>query len=219
MQDETTKTQQDVNTSDEQGGITPEETPTLTASQAKAMVDKARSDERAEVGRLKKAADEAYKIAQDVTRRLQERDEADLNREEEEAKDDPGKLTAIRIKRQAQREAAEAKVEKQRIEAERAEIQTERQEVQQIRAERLSDNFNVDVATLLEYGGGTKESMEKLAKSYGERKASSGDIRIKEPPDSGKTKGGASLTRADIAKMPPEERTARSKEIAAIPFG
>jgi len=213
--DETTKNQQGDATSEGEGGITSEEeTPTFTQKQVEELIRKARSDERADVGRLRKAVEEANKIAESALKRLQEREEEDLKREEEAARDDPEKLTAVQLKREAIRLKAEAEAERRRVEAERTEILTQAEEVRHHRAERLSEKYNVDPSVLLKYGGTTKESMEDLAKSFGERSASSGETtatqttRMTEPPDSGKTKGsgtGRKPTLEEVQAATPAE--------------
>lgn len=218
MTDETTN-QQGVETSVDGSGTTSEETASLTPTQARAMAEKARSDALAEVGRLKKAYEENERIAQDVLRRLQEREEADWRREEEAAMDDPGKLSAIRRDRAATKKLADAEAKERQNKARDTEFQSQTQEILAIRAERLAEKFNVNQAVLLKYGGGTKESMEELAKSYGERKAASGETRTRmtSPPDGGRTTGGGKpLTKEDVAKMSPEERNRRTKEISSL---
>ena len=224
MVDETTKGQQG-NTSGDKGGTTStDDTPTLTTSQAKALADKARSDALAEVGRLQKAAEQSNKIAQDAIRRLREREEEDLRREEEAAKEDPEKLSTFRSKQTAMRAKAEAEEERRKLEEEKADIQTQRQEVIEHRAERLAEKYNVDSSLLLKYGGTTKDSMEELAKSFGERTTSSGDYqmqphgRMTSPPDSGKTAGSGGLTVQQAGKMTPEEVNKNYKDLAKLPL-
>lgn len=201
--DETTKVQQG-DTSEGQGGNTPEqETPTFTKKQADALVVKARSDALAEVGRLKKAADDANRIAQDVLKRLQTREQEDMRREEEAAKDDPEKLSALQMRRQAQQEKIAVEEDRRRVEADRTEIQTQRQEILEHRAERLAEKYNADAALLLKYGGSSKESMEELAKSFGER-TSTGESpkgRMTTSPDSGKTKGSGTARKPTLAEI------------------
>lgn len=198
---------------------TPKETPTLTESQVRVREAKARNDALAEVGRLRKAADDANKIAQDVVRRLQQREEADLAREEEAIKDDPEKLSALRLKRDAIRIKAEVEEIKRTTEVEKAEIQSGRQEILQHHADRLSERYNVNADILLKYGGNSKSSLEDLAKSYGEKVSDESKIRVTSPPDSGKTKGGGKeLTVEDVKKMSPQERFERSAEIAKLPL-
>uniref|UniRef100_A0A6M3KLH4 Capsid protein n=1 Tax=viral metagenome TaxID=1070528 RepID=A0A6M3KLH4_9ZZZZ len=225
MVDETTKDQQG-NTSDGKGGSTSseQETPTLTIAQAKALADKARSDALAEVGRLQKAAEQANNIAQGAIRRLREREEEDLRREEEAARGDPERLSTFRSKQAALRAKAEAEEERRKLEEDKSDIQTQRQEVIEHRADRLSEKYNVEPSLLLKYGGTTKESMEELAKSFGERTTPAGDTteqhygRMTGPPDSGKTKGSGGLTVQQAGKMSPEEVNKNYKELAKLPL-
>lgn len=220
MTDETTPQQGD-QTSAGDSGTTSEEKPTLTITQARAMSAKDRSDALAELGRIKKAAEDNGRIAQDALRRLQEYEEGALRREEEAAKDDPDKLSAIRERRTSARRVAEAEAKERQVAARESEFQAQLQELLSIRAERLSEKYNASQDVLLKYGGGTKESMEELAKTFGERKTAPGETktRVTSPPDSGKnTGGGKQLTKEDVAKMSPEERNRRNPEIAALPF-
>ena len=217
MVDETTEVKQDEQTSADEGGTTPEETLTLTESQAQAREAKARSDALAELGRIKKAADDANKAAADAVRRLQEREDAEMAKAEEAAKDDPDALSRIRRERQTkEREAKLAERE--------TKIQTQYARVIQTTAKALEGQYNVSAETLLKFAPQDADAMEELAKSYGERKEegepeTKPTKRMTQEPDSGKTKGGgAGLTIADVAKMSPTERHERAKEIAAIPF-
>lgn len=226
--DETTKTKQGGTTSaGGEGSTSEQETPTLTESQAKVRETKARSDALAEVGRLRKAAEESHQIAQDVVRRLQEREEADFKRDEESAKDDPDKLSALRLRREASRKIAEADEKTKQAEAKEAEVQTQRQEILAFNAERLADKYNVSFEVLLKYGGGTKAAMEELAKSYGERTEPEGRTetsatRMTEAPDRGKTKGGTKggrkPTLEEVRAATPEEFDAKVKSGEWAPF-
>ena len=224
MVDETTKDQQGKSSDGKGGSTSTEETPTLTTSQAKALTDKARSDALAEVGRLKKSADQSNKIAQDAIRRLREREEEDLRREEESAKNDPDKLSTFRLKQQAIKAKAEADEARREAEEAQADIQTQRQEILEHRAERLSERYSVESSLLLKYGGTTKESMEELAKSFGERTSTSGETetltkgRMTSSPDSGKTTGSGGLTVKQAEKMSPEEVNKNYKELAKLPL-
>lgn len=217
---ETNNPEGDVKTSTGAEGLTSEkETPTLTESQAKAREAKARSDALSDLGRLKKAAEDARKVAEAAINRLQEREEQDLKREEEAAQGDPEKLSAIRLRREANKAKAEAEEERRKLEVDRADIQTQRQEVLQHHADRLSEKYNVDASTLLKYGGDNKASLEELAKSYGERAGESKKGRMTSPPDSGKTKGAPGsqtleqLMAKDVKKMTYPEKLEHKKAL------
>lgn len=196
------------------------ENPTFTTDQVNKMVSKARSDALAEVGRLRKATEDAIKSAQMASQRLQKMEEAQLRAEEESAKDDPAKLSALQLRRQAQQRAAEVEAEKQKLEAERSEILTQRQEIREHRAEKLAEKYSVDTNVLLKYGGESKDAMEELAKSFGERKpGESMATRTVTAPDSGRTKGGSSgLTVEQVKKMSPQELNQHQSEIAKMSF-
>lgn len=210
--DEPTENQKGDTTSTGDDGSTSKESPTLTESQAKAREAKARSDALAELGRIRKAADDANKAATAALKRLQEKEDADLAREEEMAKDDPSELSRIRRRRlDVEREAKIAERE--------TKVKGQLERLLQINAKALSKQYNVSEETLVKYAGDDADSMEELAKSYGERAGESRKTRMTESPDNGKTKGGgAGLTREDVEKMSPEEQNKRMKEIASLSF-
>lgn len=188
---------------------TPQETQTFTEEQVEKMVSKARSDALSEVGRIKKSADDSYKIAQDALKRLQAREEADLQRELEQVRDDPEKLSAVRIKQEAIKQRAEAEAKMREVEREKAEIQTQRSEVLGIYAERLAEKYNVSSDTIVKFGGGSKDNMQELAKSFGERVAmkvaqpdgAGTQSRMTSPPDSGRTKGAVTGKRPSLEEV------------------
>ena len=196
-----------------------EEVPTFTREQVDAEKAKARSDALTEVGRLRKAAEDAARIAKSVTERLQKREEEDMRREEEAAEGDQSKLTSIQLRRQAIKAQADADERIRRAEEKEAELQTRPREILTFNADMLAGKYDVSSDTLLKFGGETKGSMEELAKSYGERNNVVSN-RMKEAPDSGKTKGsGKGLTVDDIKNMSPQERFDRRDEIANLPLG
>ena len=187
-----------------EGGQTPQQTPVLTPEQ-QALLVKANAA-LTNAGRLEAELKRSQSVATAALSRLKQMEESELHREEEAARDDPAKLTAVQAKRQALSRAAEIETERQRIETERTELQTQRQEIREYRAEKLSAQYNVDPQILLKYGGDTKDSMEVLAKSFGERKAQTGETGTqgKPPPphnDSGANRGGSDR----IGDLPPAQ--------------
>ncbi len=184
---ETDTPQGDIQTPAVEEGQTPEQDLTHTQKQVDAIEAKARSDERADVGRLKKAAEESNRIAQSALKRLQEREDADLAREEEAVKDDPDKFSALRLKRDALRIKAEVEDKMQIVEQKETDIQTQREVIQKHSAEMLAEKYSVTSDTLLRFGA---DGMEELAKSFGERIPGESLVRVTTPPDTGKTKGG-----------------------------
>ena len=200
----------------EEGNTSEQEDPTLTESQAKARENKARSDALAEVGRYRKAAEDATRITRDVTKRLQEREEAELKREEEAVKDDPAKLTALGMKREALKSKREAEELLQKAEEKEAEIQNKEKAILRHHADRLAERYSIDADTLLKFGGATEDSLADLAKKFGE-KTPTGESKDRETeaPDSGRTKGGAPSGRkptlAEVQAATPEEFEAKTK--------
>lgn len=227
---ETTTAQGDVKTSATVEGQTPGSTTTFTKEQqvqVDALVAKAKSDTKTDIGRLEAELKRSQSVTQGALSRLKQIDEERVRAEEEAIRDDPAKLSAFRMKQDALRIKAEAEDERKIAEAVRAEAQTHLQEALQDRAERLAEKYNVDASVLLQYGGTNRASMENLAKSYGERTAEAGDkskqtsqtTRMTNAPDKGRTSGGGGgLTKTDVTKMSPEEQHQRASEIAKLSF-
>ena len=211
-------------TPQEEDGLTPDETPTLTKKEAEALVAKATHNTLTDYKRLETEFNRSQSVAQAAISRLKVMEDQQLRAEEESVKDDPERLSALRLKREAVRLKQEAEEEMQKVETGRAEVKTQYQEILTSHAERLSEKYNVKPEYLLKYGGTSKGSMEELAQTYGERTAElPGETKTNQPKKvvtySGQTKGGsAGLTMADVAKMSVAERRDRSAEIAKIPF-
>lgn len=209
--------QSDAKTSEGNVDQTPKETLTLTKEEHEVAIAKVRNDTKTDMGRLEKALAESNRIAQAALTRLKERDEEIYRNQEEAARDNPDELSRIRRRREdAEREA--------RIAEKETKLKTQLERIAQATASSLARQFNVSSETLTEYAGDDIDKMEKLAKSFGERKPSGEPeskqvVRMTNAPDDGKTKGGgAGLTVEAVKKMSPEERNRRSKEIAALSF-
>ncbi len=195
-------------------GQTPQESPTLTQADIDRAVSKAKTD----VGRLEAELRRSTSIAEAAIKRLKEREEAELRAEEEAAKDNQDELASIRKRREASRRIAEAEEKERTASQKEAELQTKREEIRQFYAERYSEKSGLPLATLLKYGGDTKDSMEEFVSNLGERATPSGEIQTP-IPDSGKTRGVVKkLTLEDVAKMSPQERALHFKEIAELPL-
>ncbi len=192
-------------------GTTPEvekgKTPTLTP-EAQALINRANTA-LTDFGRLQAELKRSQSIAESALKRLKEQEETNLRREEESVRDDPEKLSALRLKRDAMKLKEEAETEREKIESEKSELLTQRQELRIHRASRLSERYNVATDVLLKYGGDTTEGMEELAKSFGEKAGES--KRLTEPPDSGKTKGGSSKNLETLLKI--DTRRMTQKEL------
>jgi len=220
MENETTTQPQGTQTSEGESGTTSQEAPTFTQEQVAAREAKARSDALAEVGRLRKALDAASKAGQGAIERLRQREEEDLRREEEAVRDDPEKMSALQMKRKAMETLKRAEEVTSRLETEKTEITTQREQLRHEYAERYAEKYNVSPDILLEYGGNTRESIEKLAKTFGEKSKTSGEttssetqiIRQTKAPDSGKTKGGVTSGREPTLE---EVSSASTQEFAA----
>jgi len=208
---ETDNPQGEIETPEGNEGQTPKESPTFTPEQVSAAVAKAKSDTLTDYKRLEAEFKRSQSVAEAALKRLKTIEEENYRREEEMVRNDPDELSRVRRRRQdAEREA--------RLEEREAKIQTQLDRVLQSTARDLSKQYNVTEETLRKYGGGDAESIEELAKSYGER-GNSTTKRMTESPDPGRTKDlGADLTAADLEKMSPEERNRRSSEIAKLPL-
>ncbi len=226
--DETTKTQQGIDTSGGAGGSTSEqETPTLTASQAQKIAEKARSDALAEVGRYKKSAETAIKSMEAVEKRLSRIEEERFNSELENARDDTDKLREIRRRQDDSRKRAEVEERERKVGVEKAEFDERIKRAEAIERRELSrtvaTEYSVDSNTLEKFGGTERDAMVELAKTLskvGTDENEQGRARMTEPPDSGKTKGGGQtftqgevLKSLDPSKMTPQQIKEQVAEI------
>jgi len=200
-------------TSEGKEGTTSQEIQTFTKKQVEDAVAKARSDALTEVGRLRKAYEDTKQYADSAMSRIKQIEEESYRSQEEQAKDDPDELSRIRRRRQD----AERQV---KLEERETKVKTQLDRLLQVTAKELSKQYSVSDDILLKYAGEDADSMEVLAKSFGERTIPGKSVtRMTEQPDDGKTKGNTKgLTKEDVSKMSPEEQHRRMKEIAAIPF-
>ena len=206
-------------------GETSEQELTFTQKQVDTLVGKAKSDTLTDYKRLEAEFKRSQSVAEAAIKRLRTIEENQLRAEEEAVRDDPERLSALRMKREAFQAKTEAEELKRQTEQEKTEIQSQRQEILQHHADRFSERYNVDASVLLKYGGASRDSLEDLAKSFGERTEPAGEpqnetTRMKSPPDSGKTKGtgGNRLTRKSLDEYNATGKTtqqimADSKEI------
>jgi len=210
-----TKGKAGAQTSASQAGTTSaEETPTFTKSQ----VEKIRSDALAEAGRAVKAANEAARIAGDAVRRLREKEEADLNRELDAAKDDPSAYREIQRRQADTRRRAQDEEDRRKFEAEKsehAERLTRAAAIERTQdAIDIAKQYGVDSEILLDICP-DKAAMEKLAQKLPKAdnsQAQSGQTRVTTQPDSGKTQGTTVSGRA----IPYEEFKERSSTMEGI---
>ena len=196
-------------------GLTPKKDQTLTP-EVDALVKKANAA-LTNIGRLEAELKRSQGVATAALSRAKQLEEENYRKQEEEAKEDPAELSRIRNRRRdAERENTLSERE--------TKVKTQLDRLLQVGAKALAGQYNVSEETLLNYAGDDADRMEELAKSYGERTTAGkrevkSTVRMTQPPDDGKTKGGgAGLTKEDVAKMSPEEQFRRSKEIAAISF-
>lgn len=217
MSDETKENQTGADTSADEGGSTSEkETELLPKATVKELVEKAKSDALAEVGRYKKAAEEAIKQMQAVDERLSRMQDEHFEVELVAAKDDPDRLREIRQRQRDAKERASADAEKRRWDVEKAAYDERIRKAEAIErrelAREIATEFKVDYKTLEKFGN-DKETMIELAKSLpksGDAQGGQGNqgTRVTEPPESGKTKGvstGKKPTLEEVKSVSPAE--------------
>lgn len=222
---------EDKTSAGDKGSTSEQETQTFTKEAVDAIkddADKRVSDALAEAGRATKAAELAAKTARDSEERLRRNEEERWNEQEAAAQDNTEELGRIRKRRQDAQRASNLEGRERKAEQKEADNQTQTQSIRTFDAERLAEKYNVTSESLLEYGGETKATMEKLAKSYGERTSSEGESeteanRMKKPPDTGKTKGtagqGKKPSLEEVQAATPAEYDAKVKSGEWEPFG
>jgi len=207
MLDETNNQQGD-NTSTGEGGSTSEGAETFTKQTVEAMVSKARSDVLSELGRYRKAAEDAVKQVQTIEGRLSRLQEERFEAELEAARDDPSRLREIRTKQREVKEQMTTETDRRKWEAEKAtyEERIRRAEVIERRdlAREIATEFKVDYKSLEKFGT-DRESMIELAKALpksGNAQSEQGNQgnRLQEPPESGKTRGIGGKKLPDLIK-------------------
>ena len=200
-------------------GQTPKQTETLTPG-TEELVAKANTA-LTNLGRL----EAELRSSQAETKRIQgvataaiaqakEIQEEGYRKEERAAEGDDPELARIRKRRQDAERAT-------KLEERETKVQTQLNKAMTATAKALSGQYNINEEALLKYAGEDADSMEELAKSYGERTPGEPKTvtRMTDPPESGKTIGGnTGLTAEDVKKMSPEEQNRRSKEIAQLPL-
>jgi len=185
---EGTKTQAGVAPSSEKTG-TPQ---TFTKADVDKVVRDTRSAALAEAGKLRAESANSLKLAQEAQARLdrmiKEQDEKEL----EEARDDPQRLSALQERqrrRVVESELLTVKSELTQKDARLQQIETEKAETQRERTiQEVAARYKVDpvrLAKLVKHTDGTTEEIEDLAKDL-----PSTDGKAPLRPDSGGTIGG-----------------------------
>lgn len=174
---------------------------TFTKAQVEEAVRKARSDAMADVGRLRKAVDDAMKVANAATERLtrfqKDQEEAELAA----VKDDPDKLTSIRARQRAKEleaQLAERDAKLSEANTKLAEYnQKEAEEAKGKVAREVAKELEVDAATLVKlakYTDGSLEAIKDIASTLPKKQESNNNPSPNFRPDSNRTSGGASKT-------------------------
>jgi len=204
-----------------QAGITPSPGATGTPGQSQAFttedVDKAvkdaRSADRAEIGRLRSQADSALAAAKAAQERLDRSIKEADERELEEARDDPPRLTALQERqkrRAAESELVTARQELNQKGEQLTQLEKERSDASRERiVKEVSDRFKVDparLAKLARFSEGTPEAIEDIAKEL----SAGGSKPLK--PDSGIAVGGNLNREQIIANYVANPRNPSSRE-------
>ncbi len=168
-------------------------TATFTQTQVDEQVRKARSDALADIGRLKKASEDAVKSAQAAQARLEQMQRDQERAELEAVKDDPDRLEIIKERQEKRKLKAELDVEKQaRTELDTRLKQSESEKTEAARAEQvkvIAAKLNVSptvLGKLAKFTDGTPEMIEDIAKDLPKVNPAKG-FR----PDSGGSQGGS----------------------------
>ena len=194
---------------------TPTETQTFTKKQVDDAIAKAKSDATADYKRLEASFKTSQSVGEAALSRLKAIEEQQYRQQEEAFRDDPDKLSALQMRRDADKRHADVEDKLRVVNAKEAEIQTREQRYLTTDASILATQYNVQAEVLLRFGGGTKESMEDLAKSYGLKNAPAQSyVRQTEPPDDGRTKGrgtGRKPSYEEVKAASPAEFAAKTK--------
>ncbi len=194
------KETQDDKTSEQAEETSKGEPETFTREEYNESVRKAQSDALAEVGRYRKAAEDAIKATkatdERIVRMLKEQDESEL----EAVGDNTEKLSAIREKqtrRQVESKLVTIERELEEEKAKTTEAQAmEAEHTKERNAREVASRLNVDAQTLIKFTDGSAEAMEELAKSLPKK----GEAKVLKP-DSSKTSGVAQMPESSGAKM------------------
>ena len=175
---------------------------TFTLEQVQERERKVKSDALSEVGKLRKAADDALKAAQKASEHL-----ARMQRDQEEAelaaaKDEPSQVVVIRARqqlRQKENELAQMRESLEGANSKLTELTTKEQEVAKGRvAEEIADRLKVDAATLkrlAKYTDGSEEAIEAIAQHL-----PPGKELLPFRPDSNLSRGGSTPSVMDVRK-------------------
>ena len=190
--DDPKKTQDD-KTSEDTKGTSEKEPETFTKEQRDEDVRKAKSDALAEVGRLKKSADDAIKAVKATEARIEKMLKDQEDGELEDARDNAEKLTAIRERQGKRRAEAElAKVQQELDEnKERIKLLDEKEveSTKERNAREVASRLEVDAKRLVKlakFTDGSPEAIEEIAKELPTKEEKT-PLKV----DSGKTTGGS----------------------------
>ncbi len=200
------KETQDTETSETTEGTSDKDPETFT----KEDVRKARSDALAEVGRHKKAAEDAIKALKATNTRIDQMVKDQEDAELEDAKDDTEKLSAIKERQGKRRAEAElAKVKQESAEKDEKIKLLDEKEVESTKernAREIASRLGVDakrLANLAKYTDGSTEAIEEIAKDLPKK-----EVKTPLKVDSSKTVGaGGRLRYKDVEEYSTEGKT------------
>jgi hypothetical protein len=202
--DEKAIVNQDVTTSDAEPK-TSQETQAYSKEQVDKLMEKVRSDSLAELGRVRKAAEDAIKKSTDAaTARYQELIKQRELEELENAKDEPDKLAVIKerqLRRQKEAELAKAQEELNEKNARLQELSTKDAETSRGNVSReIAERLKVDpakLAKLAKFTDGSAEAIEDIAKDLPKLNPTpTRNVNLR--PDSNDAAGGTGKTKTQI---------------------
>ncbi len=187
------KKTQDVGTSKDTKETSKQDPESFTKEQRDEDVRKAKSDALAEVGRHKKAAEDAIKALKATNTRIDQMLKDQEDAELEDAKGDTEKLSAVKERQGRRRAEAElAKVTQERDEKDEKIKQQDEKEAESTKernAREIASRLDVDanrLAKLAKFTDGSTEAIEEIANDL-PKKGEAKTLKV----DSGKTTGGS----------------------------
>ncbi len=172
----------------------------LTKEQAEKLTNERHSKLDKRISELEKATSQSTKAREAAEARAKAAEDrlAETQRQAEEAereeyKDSPDALSLFDQRVKHRQNEERLKKEREAFEAEKATHAEEMSEAKQYKVTKLADEiastYGVDSSLLIQLTDGSREKMERLAKSLPKKEAGDNKPNLQKPPDSGKTSG------------------------------
>jgi hypothetical protein len=181
---------------------TSQEPKAYSEEQVNKLMEKIRSDSLAELGRMRKATEEAIKKATEASK-IQVQEILKLREQEEleSARDEPDKVATIRerqVRRQKESELAEAQAKLNEATSKLQELSTKELEASKEKTtSEIASRLKVDpikLAKMAKFTDGSAEAIEEIAKDLPKVTPPRNNFR----PDSNDTAGGTAKTKTQI---------------------